>query len=106
MKCQRHIMIVKDGKWKDHKCIIESKTKKGFYVYLIDVKLTTLERLVFGTDNKVYGVSPKYKRAYVQNLQKTNDTLCFDFDDSSSERLLNKWFGYKRPNSGLISRKL
>jgi hypothetical protein len=92
-KYKRHVMLITSGKYKNQHAVIHYKTKLGWYVYLIDKKLTTLERLSFGPKGIVYGIaSSPYKRVYVQDIVSTDNTICFDFEDKSSNRL-SKYFG-------------
>jgi hypothetical protein len=81
------------GKYKDQHALIDYQTKKGWYVYLIDKKLTGFERLSFNSNGIVDAISSSpYKRVYVRELVPLDQTIYFDFDDKSSYRL-HKYLG-------------
>jgi hypothetical protein len=86
-------MLITSGKYQNQHAVIDYQTKRGWYVYLIDQKVSTLERLHFSEKGIVYGIdSSPYKRVYVQEMVSTNKSMCFDYDDKSSYRL-SKYFG-------------
>jgi len=88
------IYKVRGGKWDGEDAVLNYKTKKGFYVWLINIELTNYERLVFSATNKVYAVKPKLRRAYVQNIVATSQIYTHNpNDNTNSGRLLNKWYG-------------
>lgn len=67
---------------------MNQKQRKGIFVYLINRPLTNFERLCFGKNDIVYGAGPKFPRVYTHQIQKTNERININLDDSSIKRLL------------------